>query len=212
MYSCLLARFMETCGIWSASIEGLPRKCAFRNRNLFPPSLPASWAFELLNPQSQKVFFFMLISFMSEQKQHMGKNCNHITSTDLLKLTLAPLLVSLSLSPKLLKHREEPAEIAASWACYAFFLEQRVVPCSDCWLLCLRIFLSLLYSRSGLCVWLEIDIHVLTWHSKCCDFPPSPLWSAHFLCTGSQLLAYLISICVFHSPYTFLHMTLAMPS
>lgn len=43
-----------------------------------------------------KSSFFMLISFMSEHK-HMGKSWNHLTSTDLLKLTLAHLLLSLSL-------------------------------------------------------------------------------------------------------------------
>lgn len=168
-----------------------------------------SWAFKLVTQQSQKVYSsFWSVSCLNTRSTWGGKVVTTSLVTDLLKLTITPLLLSLSLkawtfclSPVLLKHREEAAEIAASWACCAVF-QGRVVSCSNCWLLCLRIFLSVLYSRSGLCVWLEIDVHVLAWHSKCCDF--SPLWSAPFLCTGSQLLAYLISTC-FRSPYTFLH-------
>lgn len=84
-----------------------------------------------------------------------------------------------------------------TFLCFFFFLEQ-----SRFLFQLLVIFVS---KNSHFCVvsqsQLERDTDVLTSYFMCHDY--SPIQSAPFLCTGSQLLASHVSICTFCSPYTF---------
>lgn len=99
MASCIPVcwpRSWKTCGASSASVEGLPRKCGFRNRSL--SSITACVLSFWVTDRAQKQKAYSSCKSVSCLNiSTWGRSWNHLPSSDLLKLTLAPHLGGLNI-------------------------------------------------------------------------------------------------------------------